>query len=45
MSTSKSIIDETYISVHLKGGNLHSELLHIEASFNKGNFMIQYRII
>ncbi|CAD8170104.1 unnamed protein product [Paramecium pentaurelia] len=38
MSTSKSIIDETYINVHLKGGNLHSELLHIEASFNKGQF-------
>ncbi|CAD8100664.1 unnamed protein product [Paramecium sonneborni] len=38
MSSSKSIIDETYINVHLKGGNLHSELLHIEASFNKGQF-------
>ncbi|CAD8185563.1 unnamed protein product [Paramecium pentaurelia] len=38
MSTSKSIIDETYINVNLKGGNLHSELLHIEASFNKGQF-------
>ncbi|CAD8086324.1 unnamed protein product [Paramecium primaurelia] len=38
MSTLKSIIDETYINVNLKGGNLHSELLHIEASFNKGQF-------
>lgn len=40
MSTLKSIIDETYINVHLKGGNLHSELLHIEAFFNKGIYRI-----
>lgn len=38
MSSGKFSIDETFINVHLKGGNLHTELLHIEGSFIKGNW-------
>ena len=32
------IIDETFINITLKGGNLHSELIHVEATFIKGKW-------
>lgn len=41
MSSGKFSIDETYINVHLKGGNLHTELLHIEGFFIKGTLIIE----